>query len=353
VSMLKVVISVVSASALCSGDGGLDALMVGPPAIPTLSGRAVPPLIDALAPVRSRTLAPAAAPQPQVIAFTSRPAWVTVYGQSFTVHAQASSGLPVSYKSITPAVCSVDGMNGAALTAGDCTIVANQVGNASVMAARAQTTFTVLKASQSITFSPPSEVPSGASSTSLEASSSSGLPVRFSSLTPEVCAIVGSSVAPVASAGVCAIRAVQSGNANFAAAQEQGTTIVCPQVVLNHYAPTRWTVNFWPTSGYAKYAAIHLSTQQVVTAFFGSDEYDDPGGHIEVTTSGTVRGCTGTVEMVLTLKRDTVNRLTVLRLTGLVDLQSESQQISGSYTSNEISPSTGLEEVGNFVMRRE
>ena len=131
--MLKVVISVVSASALCSGDGGLDALMVGPPAIPTLSGRAVPPLIDALAPVRSRTLAPAAAPQPQVIAFTSRPAWVTVYGQSFTVHAQASSGLPVSYKSITPAVCSVDGMNGAALTAGDCTIVANQVGNAGSM----------------------------------------------------------------------------------------------------------------------------------------------------------------------------------------------------------------------------
>lgn len=142
-SLLKVVISVVSASALCSGDGGLDALMVGTPAIPTLSGHALPPLMDALAPVRSRTLASVAAPQPQVIAFTSQPASVTVYGQSFTVHAQASSGLPVSYRAITPAVCSVDGMNGTTLAAGVCKIVANQVGNASVMAARAQTTFTV------------------------------------------------------------------------------------------------------------------------------------------------------------------------------------------------------------------
>jgi hypothetical protein len=353
-SSMKLLIGALAASLLASSHDGRRTPMAGTPDAPATSGEALGSRTVAPATVHGKTPALVAAMQGQVIAFSSRPASVTVYPQPFTVQAHVTSGLPVRYQSITPAVCSVDGVNGTALAAGVCTIVADQAGNDSLTASpQARTTLTILKAAQNITFKPPWEVPSGASSTALEASSSSGLPVRFSSLTPEVCAIVGSSVAAVAGAGTCTIRALQEGNANFEAAQEQGTTIVCPQVVLNHHAPTRWTGNFRAAYGGARYATIHFSTQQIVAAFFGSDDDDDLGVHLDVTTSGNVGGCSGTVELVLTLRRDGTNRPTVLRLTGLVDPQSERQPISGSYVSNEISPSTGLEETGDFVMTRE
>jgi len=76
-----------------------------------------------------------------VIAFTPAPA-LSVFDQA-TVTATESSGLPVSYRSATPAVCSVDGATGLALalSSGDCTIVAS--------AGQAQ-------ASQTIAVSPPS-----------------------------------------------------------------------------------------------------------------------------------------------------------------------------------------------------
>ncbi len=353
-SLMKVLIGVAAITALYSSHDGLDAVVVGSSPVPGSSGHALPPRTDAHPTVQAGAPRSVAARQQQVIALLSPQAAVTVYPQPFTVRAQASSGLPVHYKSITPAVCSIDGVNGRSLAAGVCTIVADQFGNDAVMpAAQVRTTFRILKATQEIAFSPPSEVPAGASATALEAAASSGLPVRFSSLTPAVCSIVGRSVAPVASAGVCTIRVFQEGNANFEAAQAQGTTIVCPQVVLNDHAPTRWIGHFRATAGSARYAVVRFSTQQVVSAFFGSDDYVDAGGPIEVTTSGKVEGCTGTVRIVLTLKRENVSRPTVLRLTGLVDPRSERQPISGSYTSNEISASTGLEEDGTFVMERE
>jgi hypothetical protein len=52
---------------------------------------------------------------------------------AFTVGATASSGLPVTFTSISPAVCTTGGTNGATVTlvqAGTCTIAANQAGNA-------------------------------------------------------------------------------------------------------------------------------------------------------------------------------------------------------------------------------
>jgi len=85
-----------------------------------------------------------------VITFASAPS-LGVYDQA-SVTATESSGLPVSYGTATPAVCSVDGGTGlvVALSAGDCTIVAS--------AGQAQ-------ASQTIPVSTPSgPVPPGAPS---------------------------------------------------------------------------------------------------------------------------------------------------------------------------------------------
>ncbi len=48
------------------------------------------------------------------------------YGTSFTVSATASSGLPVSFSSLTPAVCSVSGTTVTLIAVGTCTIQATQ-----------------------------------------------------------------------------------------------------------------------------------------------------------------------------------------------------------------------------------
>ena len=66
----------------------------------------------------------------QTISFGAAPP-LSLFGTA-TVSATASSGLPVSYSSITPTVCTVDSSTGLVtdLTAGVCTVAANQAGDA-------------------------------------------------------------------------------------------------------------------------------------------------------------------------------------------------------------------------------
>jgi hypothetical protein len=74
-------------------------------------------------------------PEPQVVSFlplASHPVRV-----SFTVSATASSGLPVSFDSDTPRVCTVTGSTVTTLVAGQCDIQASQAGNADFQPAAA------------------------------------------------------------------------------------------------------------------------------------------------------------------------------------------------------------------------
>ncbi|HEY7107415.1 MAG TPA: MBG domain-containing protein [Acidimicrobiia bacterium] len=78
------------------------------------------------------------------------------YGNApFTVSATASSGLPVTFSTTTPAVCTSSGTNGSTITivgAGTCSVNANQAGNASFSAAPTVTrSFTVAKAPLTVT----------------------------------------------------------------------------------------------------------------------------------------------------------------------------------------------------------
>jgi hypothetical protein len=73
---------------------------------------------------------------------------------------------------------------------------------------------TVQKASQSITFTPPPGQPFTTTPIALSATSTSGLTVVFSSATPAVCAVSGTSLTMV-SAGTCTVLADQAGNLNY------------------------------------------------------------------------------------------------------------------------------------------
>jgi hypothetical protein len=120
----------------------------------------------------------------QIITFTP-PDGMTL-GQPVTLSASASSGLDVSYRTDTPAVCTVSGATVSPATAGTCTITASQPGNDNY--APASDIFrsfpihstVVRKTSQTITFAQPSARAVGQVA-SLSASATSGLVVSFRS----------------------------------------------------------------------------------------------------------------------------------------------------------------------------
>lgn len=154
---------------------------------------------------------------PQAITF-AQPADAALGSPPVAVDATASSGLPVSFTSQTPAVCSVSGASVTLAAIGTCTIAADQPGDDTWAAAPTVTrSFGVGLATNVITFAQPPDVAFGSGSVSLVASASSGLSVAFTSDTPAVCSVTGSSVA-LLSAGTCSVGADQPGDATWAAA---------------------------------------------------------------------------------------------------------------------------------------
>ena len=150
-------------------------------------------------------------------AITPNPATV---GGSATLSATASSGLAVSYSSLTQSVCAVSGSTVSYIAAGTCTVAADQAGNASYQAAAQEAQgVTVGKAAQAITFTstPPASPTVGGTYTVTATGGASGNPVTFGSSTPNVCTVAGSTVSFMIG-GSCTVTANQTGNANYLAA---------------------------------------------------------------------------------------------------------------------------------------
>jgi len=167
------------------------------------------------APSVSQQFSVAAAPQ--TIAFGA-PANKVFGIAPFAVSATASSGLAVSFASLTMSVCTVSGSMVTLVGAGMCTVEASQAGNVSYSAATpVDQTFTVAPATQTITFGPLSNKTIGATVPMVSATASSGLAVTFASTTLPVCTVAGMAVTLV-STGACTVEASQPGNANYSAA---------------------------------------------------------------------------------------------------------------------------------------
>jgi len=136
----------------------------------------------------------------------------------FTVSATASSGLKVSFKSLTNSECRVSMTTVTIAGGGTCTIQATQAGNADYTAASpVAQSFQVTPLSQAITFGALSNQTLGTSPFAISATASSGLKVSFKSLTNPVCRASGTTVTLVA-VGTCTIQATQAGNADYTAA---------------------------------------------------------------------------------------------------------------------------------------
>jgi hypothetical protein len=82
--------------------------------------------------------------------------------------------------------------------------------------------FTVLQP-QTVTFDAPTGVTYGDADLALGATASSGLPVSYSSSTPDVCTTTGAGALHVVAAGTCTVTAAQAGSSTYAPAQQSRT----------------------------------------------------------------------------------------------------------------------------------
>jgi len=151
----------------------------------------------------------------QVITFG--PLTNKTYGDGpFEVSASASSGLPVSFN-IQSGPASINGNTVTITGAGTVTVRATQGGNTYYNAATpVSQTFTVAKASQTITFGGLADKTYGDSPFDVSASASSGLPVSFSILAGP--ATIDGNTVTIIGVGSVTVRATQAGNANYSAA---------------------------------------------------------------------------------------------------------------------------------------
>ena len=146
----------------------------------------------------------------QSIAFAAIAA--KTYGNpDFTVSATASSGLPVSFTA--SGNCTISGNRVHITGAGSCTISASQPGGGGYPPALdVSRTFTIAKASQTITFAALANKRLGAADFIVRAVASSQLPVSFRA--SGRCTVSGTRV-HLTGAGTCTITASQAGNANY------------------------------------------------------------------------------------------------------------------------------------------
>ena len=198
-----------------------------------------------------------------------------VYGTSPTVTATASSGLPVSFSSSTPGVCTAT--SAGVLTfvhTGTCTILASQAGGSGYAAVSVAQTFTVVGASQSISFGAAPSLVVGGTAT-LAASATSGLAVSYSSLTPGVCSVSGSTVTGLA-AGTCTVAANQSGSGGYSAAAQVTQDITVgkgSQAIVFGSAPTvvvGGTGTLFATGGASTSPVVFASSTPAVCTVAGS-----------------------------------------------------------------------------------
>ncbi len=173
----------------------------------------------------------AATAVPQNVTITAAAQTITFGAQSarpFSASAQgisplatASSGLAVTYTSLTGGICSVTGNTFTTSAIGNCTIAANQAGNANFTAAVQITqTFAITVGTQTISFGGLTNVPLSLVPITITPTATSGLPVTVTSTTPAICTssgVNGTTITLVA-IGTCTLQGTQAGNMLYGAA---------------------------------------------------------------------------------------------------------------------------------------
>ena len=159
---------------------------------------------------------------------SSPPSPPTVDGPVYELQAKASTGLPVTFASLSTQaigldVCSVEGADVSFHVKGECPLEVRQVGNSKYRAATEMQRLHVLGITQTIKFTttPPSPAMTG-ESYGVNAVSSAGFRVEYESATPSVCVVEGYGMY-FSGGGTCTIVATARGTEEYEVGRSEQT----------------------------------------------------------------------------------------------------------------------------------
>jgi alpha-tubulin suppressor-like RCC1 family protein len=201
----------------------------------------------------------------QLLSFGANPGPLPWGSTGVAVSATASSGLAVSFSSLTPSVCAVNGASGALdfLAVGDCVIAADQAGDSSTLPAQRLTqTVQIVRAAQ-VGFAASASTPLmalGASTTisTQGGTGSGGVSLALAGGSP--CALSGSLLSGTG-VGTCTVVATRDGDAFYAPASASVQVNVFGRDLVN-LSLSSHTLNPAFNSGTALYSSSVPSTTQ-------------------------------------------------------------------------------------------
>ena len=142
------------------------------------------------------------------------------------------TGVYVLPKATTPTVCIAAGFYVQIVGGGTCTLTYQSEATTSFLASDLYTvSFEVSRDPQTITFSPTNNVNLSSRSVVLSASATSGAGILFSTSTPTICSISGSTL-NLLRAGNCAVTATQGGTATFAPVSATANIVIAGSPVV-------------------------------------------------------------------------------------------------------------------------
>jgi hypothetical protein len=166
-------------------------------------------------------------PEADVITIPPTVPTTATVGSTTPIGATTTSGLPPTYTSTTPTVCSISSTGVVTtLLSGTCTISVTQPAAGNFAAATPQTaTLMVNTQSQTIqNFGTPITATYGGTAPVLAATATSGLPPTYTA-TGSACSVTSAGGVTILAVGTCQITASQAGNAIYAAATPVSETL--------------------------------------------------------------------------------------------------------------------------------
>ena len=154
----------------------------------------------------------------------SLPNSLLLFTNTYPLSGTSTSGLQLTYESLTPEICSSTETTLVLIKPGLCTIRASQSGSDFYEAAPPVEATIAIQGSNKILFSPSDSLLLSTNAYPLSGTSTSGLPLTYESLTPEICSITETTLTLI-KLGLCTIRASQSGSDFYEAAPPVEATI--------------------------------------------------------------------------------------------------------------------------------
>jgi hypothetical protein len=152
------------------------------------------------------------------------PTKINISASTVSIDFSSTSKLPINAVSLDPGICSLVDKEVQLNSTGYCTIKLSQLGNAQYLPAPSYEIKILVSGNNEISFNPLTVLSLTDQTYSLSGSSTSGLPLKFESLTPDIC-LVSDFVLMLVKVGFCRVWATQGGSEFFDPAQSVEATI--------------------------------------------------------------------------------------------------------------------------------